>query len=99
MWILKVSDYIIQKASLGGVAVKSEFSHCCDPDFFLGSEPHHPYAVVASCHCDAESYATDISDTSSHSWWTGFSGTSRLRQIRKKDLATHFQKKLAMKTL
>ena len=25
-------------------------------------------------------------------WWTGFSGASRLRQTRKKDLATHFQK-------
>ena len=27
-----------------------------------------------------------------HPWWTGFSEASRLRQPRKKDLATHFQK-------
>ena len=26
-----------------------------------------------------------------HSWWTGFSRASRLRQNRKKDLATHFE--------
>ena len=27
-----------------------------------------------------------------HPWWTGFSGASRLRQTRKKDLATHLRK-------
>ena len=30
-----------------------------------------------------------------HPWWTVFSGASRLRQTRKKDLAAHFRKKLA----
>ena len=29
-----------------------------------------------------------------HPWWTGFSRALRLRQFRKKDIATHFKKKI-----
>ena len=50
--------------------------------------------MVAACCWDAESSATCVSNTMDHPWWTGFSRTSRLRQTRKKDLATHFWKNL-----
>ena len=61
---------------------------------FLVREPHplsiSCHTVVTACCCDAESSATGISNTSRVPH--GVSRASRLRQTRKKDLATHFQK-------
>ena len=50
------------------------------------------HTVAVACCCDAESYATGISNTPV-SPMVYFSGAPRLGQTRKKDLATHLRTK------
>ena len=51
-----------------GLVVRIRCSDHCNPGLFPARESHHPSAgchtVVALCCCDAESYATSISNTS-----------------------------------
>ena len=73
--------------------VKIQHSDCHGPGSFpgQGTTPSVScHTVAAACCCDAEICAIGISNTSrvTHR----FSRTSRLRQTRKKELATHFQK-------
>ena len=64
-------------ASPGGLVVKIQCSHCCGCVCFLIREQHHPsvgcHTVAALCCCDAESYATGISNQQGHQLWTDFS--------------------------
>ena len=86
-------------AGLGGLVVKIQCSHRCSLGSFPSQGTTPPacrcHTVATACCCDAESYATNISNTSSSRVIHGEQvsvESSRLTQIRKKDLATHFWK-------
>ena len=68
---------------------------------FSVREPHNPrvsYHTVAAVWCWKLCHWC-FKYQQGPPWWTGFQCSFQARQTRKKDLATHFQKKLAMKTL
>ena len=97
---MRLQNDTVYAASPGGLVVDIWCSH----HHGLGSFPTQGtippsvgcHTVVSACCCDAESYATGISNTSRliHGPKSSihFSGASSLRKTRKKDLATHFQK-------
>ena len=85
----------LHRTSTGGLVVKIRSSHCHSSDSLPPQGTHHlsvsRHTVATACGCDAESYAASISNTSrGPPRWIGFSGASRPRQIRKKDLAIYF---------
>ena len=59
---------VLTGASPGGLVVRIPHSHPHTLVYFMVREPHHSSVgcrtVAAACCCDAESYATRISNTS-----------------------------------
>ena len=79
--------------SPGGLVVEIQRSHCPGLGSLPIREAHHLsvgcYTVAAACCCDAESYATGISNKAESPRVDRFQWSL---QTRKEDLATHFRK-------
>lgn len=92
----------VMKASLGGLVVKIWCSHHHYLGLFPSQETTLSICWLSYCGNCMLLWCLSLCHQyfkyqQGHPWWTGFSGASRLRQTRKKDLAIHFWKKMAMK--
>ena len=87
----------VQNASPGGLVSKIRHSHSPGPGLFPNQGTTPPVCWLSYCRGCMLLWCWKLCHwyfkyRESHPWWTSFSRASTLERLRKKDLATHFQK-------